>query len=210
MELEGEVISIIYKNDVNSYTIAEFETEDDMLTIVGYLPFISIGDSLKIIGKFVEHQEYGKQFKVDTFEKKMPQTTKALERYLANCGIKGVGPATAQNIVNMFGEDTLNVFKFEPQKLAQVKGISKDKAIEIRELAQKSIGLNSNSVSFELKQTISIIQFLQQQIDDIEKRIKEKQERKIDKVKKQEIPYKILEKTGTTYKLSKGDDEHRR
>ena len=69
MELEGEVISIIYKNDVNSYTIAEFETEDDMLTIVGYLPFISIGDSLKIIGKFVEHKDYGMQFKIDTFEK---------------------------------------------------------------------------------------------------------------------------------------------
>src|SRR5699024_6993739 len=57
--------------------------------------------------------------------------TKSLERYLANCGIKGVGPATAKRIVDMFGEDTLNVFKFEPQKLAQVKGISKDKAIEI-------------------------------------------------------------------------------
>lgn len=61
----------------------------------------------------------------------MPQTTKALERYLANCGIKGIGPATAKHIVDMFGEDTINVFKFEPEKLAQVKGISKDKAIDI-------------------------------------------------------------------------------
>ncbi len=158
MELEGEVIEIIYKNETNSYCIAvlqldknsmkagnkkteqismlsideeEIDKLDSETTIVGYLPFVNVGDTLKVVGNFVEHPEYGKQFKVNIFEKKMPQTTKALERYLANCGIKGVGPATAQNIVNMFGEDTLNVFKFEPEKLAQVKGISKDKALEI-------------------------------------------------------------------------------
>ena len=164
MELQGEVVEIIYKNELNSYCIAvlkvdkenskinnkkpynninqvEFEYENDIekilsefdseITIVGYLPFVNIGDTLKIIGKIVEHQEYGKQIKVDTFEKLMPQTTKALEKYLANCGIKGIGPATAQKIVNTFGEDTLNVFKFEPEKLAQIKGITKDRAIEI-------------------------------------------------------------------------------
>ena len=172
MELQGEVIEIIYKNELNSYCIAvlkldknsikhnvkkksnsydnnqieleynpESESEeyvkdiidnlDEELTIVGYLPFINIGDTLKAMGKFVEHQEYGLQFKVDTFEKMMPKTTKALERYLANCGIKGIGPATARNIVATFGEDTLNVFKFEPIKLAQIKGITKERAIEI-------------------------------------------------------------------------------
>ena len=172
MELQGEVIEIIYKNELNSYCIAvlkldknsikhnvkkksnnydsnqielEFNPEaeseeyvkdiidnlDEELTIVGYLPFINIGDTLKAMGKFVEHQEYGLQFKVDTFEKMMPKTTKALERYLANCGIKGIGPATARNIVATFGEDTLNVFKFEPIKLAQIKGITKERAIEI-------------------------------------------------------------------------------
>lgn len=141
MELQGEIIEIIYKNDINSYCIAVLKLDkesraiatelNDETTIVGYLPFVNIGDTLKVVGKVVEHQEYGKQFKVDTFEKSMPQTTKALERYLANCGIKGIGPATAKHIVEMFGEDTINVFKFEPTKLAQVKGITKDKAIEI-------------------------------------------------------------------------------
>ena len=143
MELQGEVIEIIYKNELNSYCIAvlkidknninseEIKSLDDETTIVGYLPFVNIGDTLKIVGKIVEHQEYGKQMKVDTFEKMMPQTTKALERYLANCGIKGIGPATAKKIVDTFGEDTLNVFKFEPNKLAQIKGITKDRAIEI-------------------------------------------------------------------------------
>ena len=143
LELQGEVIEIIYKNEINSYCIAVLRIDNnykekaqtmelnDETTIVGYLPFVNIGDTLKVVGKVVEHQEYGKQFKVDTFEKKMPQTTKALERYLANCGIKGIGPATAKHIVEMFGEDTINVFKFEPVKLAQIKGITKDKAIEI-------------------------------------------------------------------------------
>ena len=174
MELQGEVVEVIYKNEINSYCIAVFKLDKDSIkqnrikskksksskdenrqieleydnsmeemlddifksiesetTIVGYLPFVNIGDTLKVVGKFVEHPEYGTQFKVDTFEKMMPQTTKALENYLANCGIKGIGPATAKNIVDTFGEDTINVFKFEPSKLAQVRGITKEKAIEI-------------------------------------------------------------------------------
>ncbi len=132
MELSGEVIEIIYKNELNSYVIAVINTEnDEEITIVGYLPFINIGDTLKLMGKFVEHQEYGRQFKVDTFEKMMPKTVKTLERYLANCGIKGIGPATAKKIVDTFGEDTVNVFKFEPEKLANIKGITEEKAIEI-------------------------------------------------------------------------------
>jgi len=81
----------------------------------------------------VIHQEYGEQFKVDTFEKLMPETTVALEKYLSSGTIKGIGPATAKKIINKFGEDTLNIFKFEPIRLSEVKGISKDKAIEIGE-----------------------------------------------------------------------------
>ena len=132
MELEGEIIEIIYKNELNSYCIAVMQTStDDEITIVGYLPFINVGDTLKVVGKMVEHQEYGEQFKVDTFEKQMPQTTEALERYLANGTIKGVGLATARKIIETFGDDTINVMKFEPSKLAQIRGISKDKAIEI-------------------------------------------------------------------------------
>ena len=133
MELEGEVISIIYKNDVNSYTIAEFETEDDMLTIVGYLPFISIGDSLKIIGKFVEHKSYGRQFKIDTFEKLMPKTLGALERYLANGNIKGVGEKLAKRIINKFGDETISVLRDTPLRLAEIRGISESRAKEISE-----------------------------------------------------------------------------
>ena len=132
-EIEGILTEIIYQNEVNSYVVGIFETEEEQITVVGYLPFIKKGDTLKIIGKFVEHKDYGEQFKIETFEKLMPQTLGALETYLANGNIKGVGPATASKIVNKFGEDTIHVLKFEPQKLAQIRGITKDKAIEISE-----------------------------------------------------------------------------
>jgi len=133
MEIIGEVCDIIYKNEVNSYTIADFETDDELTTVVGYLPFVNTGDTLKLIGKFVEHKDYGRQFKIDTFEKLMPQTLGALERYLANGNIKGIGEALAKRIVKKFGEDTIHVFKYEPRKLAEVKGISENKAVEISE-----------------------------------------------------------------------------
>ena len=131
MELTGEVKEIIYQNEINSYTVAEFETDNEEITIVGYLPFINVGDTLKLIGKIVTHQDYGEQFKVDTFEKMMPQTLGSLERYLSNGTIKGVGPATAKKIVNTFKEETIHVLKFEPHKLAQIKGINEEKAISI-------------------------------------------------------------------------------
>lgn len=129
MELIGEIVDVIYKNEVNSYTIANLETETEVFTVVGYLPFVNSGDSLKLEGKFITHQEYGRQFKIDTFEKIMPQTLDALERYLASGNIKGIGPATARKIIKEFGEETISIFKFEPEKLSKIKGITKEKAI---------------------------------------------------------------------------------
>lgn len=131
MKITGEIQDIIYKNEINSYTIATFNTDEESTTIVGYLPFVNVGDTLKVLGKFVEHKEYGRQFKIDTFEKLMPQTLGALERYLANGNIKGIGDALAKRIVKKFGEETIHVFKYEPKRLAQVKGISENKAIEM-------------------------------------------------------------------------------
>ena len=148
MELEGEIVDIIYKNEVNSYTIANLETSEEIFTVVGYLPFVNVGDILKLQGKFVTHQEYGRQFKIETFEKIIPQTLDALERYLANGSIKGIGPATAHKIIKEFGEETISIFKFEPEKLARIKGITKTKAIEIAE---------SFNEGFELWQLVSFL-----------------------------------------------------
>lgn len=133
MEITGEIKDIIYKSEINSYTIAEFETDDESTTVVGYLPFVNSGDTLKLIGKFVEHKEYGRQFRIDTFEKMMPQSLDSLERYLANGNIKGIGEALAARIVKKFGEETIHVFKYEPERLAEIRGISKNKAKEMSE-----------------------------------------------------------------------------
>ena len=131
MEITGEIKDIIYKNEINSYTIADFETDEEETTIVGYLPFVNLGDTLKLIGKFVEHKDYGRQFKIDTFEKLMPQTLGALERYLSKGNIKGIGEAIAKRIIRTFGEETIHVFKYEPERLATIRGISKERAKEM-------------------------------------------------------------------------------
>ena len=99
MELEGSVEEIIYQNEINGYAICSFETREEIITAVGYLPFINKGDNLKLIGKYVIHQDYGRQFKIDTFEKILPQTKDAMEKYLSSGIFKGIGPATAKKIV---------------------------------------------------------------------------------------------------------------
>ena len=114
LEIEGEIESIIYQNETNSYTVAEFVLEEEIITIVGYLPFVSEGDTLKLYGKFVEHKDYGSQFKVDTFEKLMPKTLGSLQRYLSSGSIKGVGEATSKRIIDKFGDETIHVLKYEP------------------------------------------------------------------------------------------------
>lgn len=131
MEIKGRIRDIIYRNEINSYTIATFETDEEETTVVGYLPFIEKGDNLKITGNFVEHPEYGRQLKIETFEKLMPEDLDSIENYLVNGKFKGIGPATAKRMVNTFGKDVINIIKFEPEKLSCIKGITEEKAIEI-------------------------------------------------------------------------------
>ena len=150
MTIEGHVESIIYKNESNGYTIAVLYPESSNLdnvtsleqlqflqegeiTIVGYLPFIHEADSIRVTGKIVKHPNYGEQFKVESFEKIVPETTESLERYLAEGFIKGIGPATAKKIVKKFGEETIEVLRMQPERLASIKGITKEKAKDISE-----------------------------------------------------------------------------
>ena len=151
MKLKGVVEVIIYRNDSNGYTVAKikldendennesyysdkrgFFSESDV-AIVGYLPFVNKGDMLIVTGNTVTHPDYGEQFKVISFEKVMPETLDALEKYLGNGLIKGVGAATAKKIVKKFKKDTVRVIRNEPERLAEIKGITKEKALEISE-----------------------------------------------------------------------------
>ncbi len=130
-ELTGEIRSIIYYNEINSYTIARIIVDENEITIVGYLPFVNVGDNLTVCGEYVVHKEYGKQFKVETFKKNIPDTPVALERYLANGNIKWVGPKTAEKIIAKFGLETIHVLEKTPEKLTIIKGITLEKAMEI-------------------------------------------------------------------------------
>ena len=132
-ELIGEIQDIIYQNETNGYTIAVLETDKDEITIVGYLPFVTSGDTLKVRGNYVEHKDYGTQFKIITFEKTMPKDEVSIKKYLASGKIKGVGEITAKNIVKKFGENTINIIKYDPIKLTEVRGISEEKAQIISE-----------------------------------------------------------------------------
>lgn len=138
MELKGEIKEVIYRNEINSYMIAVLETEEEETTVVGYLPFIEKGDTLKIVGNFIEHPEYGRQFKIETFEKQMPESIDAIEKYLANGKLKGIGPATAKKMVQAFGKEIVPILRFEPEKLVCIKGITKEKAIEISQSFQEN------------------------------------------------------------------------
>lgn len=141
--VEGTVEDIIYSNEINGYTVCDIKCDQNTVTAVGYMPFLSVGENVKITGKWVNHPEYGDQLKVELFEKIMPQTEEAIERYLASGVIKGVGPATAARIVKTFGKETLDIINFKPQMLAEVKGISLDKAIKIGQAFEEQRGLRN-------------------------------------------------------------------
>ena len=141
IKIEGTVEEIIYSNEVNGYTVCDIKKEEDVITAVGFMPFINIGESIRITGKWVTHPDYGEQLKVEYYEKMLPETSDAIEKYLASGIIKGVGPATAKKIVGKFGEDTLNIIQFNPERLSEIKGINLDKALRIGRTFEEQRGL---------------------------------------------------------------------
>lgn len=130
-QIEGIVESIIYCNDQNGYTVCDIRTGRRIITAVGCMPGLSIGETVQVTGCWVVHQDYGKQLKVEACERRLPKTTDAIFKYLSSGVIKGIGEATAKKIVDAFGDDTLRVLQFEPLRLAKIKGISSDKALAI-------------------------------------------------------------------------------
>lgn len=132
--IEGVVDEIIYSNDKNGYTVCEIICGDELHTIVGCMPFLTEGASIKVSGKWTTHPEYGKQLKVDMYQRLLPKSAEAVERFLASGVIKGVGSATASKIVKKFGEKTLETILEEPLMLTKIKGINEDKALLIAQI----------------------------------------------------------------------------
>ena len=130
-EYKGYVEHIIYRNEENTYTVFEVNCEEGLLTCTGFPPAISEGESCLVTGEIVLHAVYGEQFKVQTYRAIPPENAQAMLRYLSSGAVKGIGQALAARIVKRFGDDTLRVMDEEPERLAEVKGISERKAREI-------------------------------------------------------------------------------
>ena len=133
--IRGLVREIIFENENTGYKVIEVESADnpELITAVGILPGVQAGENLEATGAWKEHATYGEQFEICSFSRSLPQEKDAMERYLASGVIKGVGPALARRIVETFGEETFRILEREPERLAEVKGISLTGACEIGE-----------------------------------------------------------------------------
>lgn len=153
--VEGYVEHIIFRNEDNGYTVLNLMVDGSELTCVGIFEYIGEGELLELTGTYVDHATYGQQFKVESYETKIPEDTLAIERYLGSGAIKGVGAALATRIVRRFGEDTMRILDEEPERLSEVKGISDKKAREIAEQVVEKAEMRSAMI-FLQKYGISV------------------------------------------------------
>lgn len=133
-KLEGYVDHIIYRNAENGYTVMVMLADQEEVTCVGVLSYIGEGEKLEAEGQYIAHPTYGEQFKIETYAVKPPEDEESVERYLGSGAIKGIGTALAARIVRHFHADTFRIIEEEPERLAEIKGISERKA---REIAQQ-------------------------------------------------------------------------
>ncbi len=134
--VQGEVISIVFKNDDNGYTIAKIRQKDDknnIITITGYLPYVDEGQVIKAEGEWTVHKTFGNQLKIAKYEEIVPSSIEAMEKYLSSGIITGIGPVTAKKIINKFGENSLVVLENEPERLNEIEGLGKKRIEMIKE-----------------------------------------------------------------------------
>lgn len=156
-KIAGYVEHIIYRNAENGYTVMNLVSGEEEITCVGIFSAVAEGENIEAAGDYTEHPTYGKQFKVESFEEKAPEDEEAIERYLGSGAIKGIGLALAARIVRRFKEDTFRIIEEEPERLAEIKGISERKAMEIadqvnekRDLRQAMIFLQQYGITMNL------------------------------------------------------------
>lgn len=130
---QGTIEEIIFHNESNGYTIAVLETEDDVITIVGYIPIITVGETLRVQGEWTFHNNYGQQLKVDTYATVTPATLNDIKKYLSSGLIPNIGPKTAEKIVEKFGLESLDILQYTPERLKEVSGIGEKKIEKIAE-----------------------------------------------------------------------------
>ena len=182
MQIEGTLEEIIFRNDDNGYTVGILSYNTTPVTIVGKLISANIGENLSLEGEFVNNKKFGYQFAFSSYEVVLPKTLAGIEKYLSSGLIRGIGPVTAKAIVNMFKEDTFEIIEMAPDRLSDVRGISKNKAFEI-------------ATKFsELKNIQNTVMFLQQYNITVNMALKIFQiygAKTIDIIKRN--PYKLVE-----------------
>lgn len=147
--LNGTIEDIKFRNDQNGYTVLEISCDNELITAVGVFADISVGETVKFQGVWAYHSTFGRQFKVEAFERSMPATSEQLYNYLAAGAIKGIGPSTAYKIIETFGDKAFEILEHEPEKLARIKGISAEKAQKICESYRQQFAVRSIMMSLE-------------------------------------------------------------
>ena len=149
IKLSGSIEHVIYSNDENGFAICDLGTDtDDLVTVTGILPYIGEGDVVTVYGRWVHNPKYGRQFKVEQFEKQLPADRASILRYLSSGTIKGIGPKTAQRIVDEFGDETFDVIENHPAWLATINGITPKRAQAIAEEFKNKAGIRSAMMFF--------------------------------------------------------------
>lgn len=144
LSMEGTVEKIIYQNEENGYTVCELSTpSDELFVLVGMMPYLCEGETIRALGGWTTHASFGRQFRVEFYEKQLPATAGTILKYLSSGAIKGIGPMTAKKIVEQYGDDTLDVLENHPEWLADVPGISPRKAKEIGETFRMQFGMRN-------------------------------------------------------------------
>lgn len=127
--IEGTIEEVIFRNETNGYTVAILETSDDVVTIVGTIPFVNIGATIKVNGEWTNHPTYGEQIRIENVSTVVPATLNGIKKYLSSGLIPYIGPKTAKKIVERFGMDSLDIIEYDPEKLKEIDGIG-DKKVE--------------------------------------------------------------------------------
>ena len=141
-QIKGYVAHIIFRNAANGYTVFELQGEkEEEITCVGTLQALDEGELLELTGEYIQHAVYGSQFQVSSFRIVSPEDAAGMERYLASGAVKGIGASLAARIVKRFGKDTFRIIEEEPERLAEIKGISERKAMDIAAQVEEKRGL---------------------------------------------------------------------
>ena len=149
--IQGTISAVVYQNYENGYSVLRINCGGGMMvTVVGTIPLPAVGERLMVTGKWSNHQSYGRQFEAEFLERLMPQTAMEILSYLSSRVIKGIGPRMAARIVEHFGEETLRVMELEPLRLAEVSGISREKAMTIGEEFKLQVGMRQLMEFFAL------------------------------------------------------------